>query len=225
MKKIFAAILAACGLACALALPGCASEPDLCDSVSEYRSELYSGTEGDYSVFATYSEREYPYLADGNIGDMTALFEVALTAADNTKTYELTFVSGGETYTAQLNFDSVRMAHTWSRTLPKPQETELVFTIRNADEPEGETVTVTAHALRESDTLDASSLLSAAYRAYPERFDALKDGNRFAGEIHIRLLSGEKGCLYYIGLIDRTGNTFAMLADAKTGEILATHEG
>ena len=66
-----------------LPMTGCSKSPDLTDYVSEYRSDLFSGTNGEYSVFATCSKREYPYAADGNVGDISDLFEVALTVPDN----------------------------------------------------------------------------------------------------------------------------------------------
>ncbi len=224
-KRIFAALAAVCTLAAgAMLFAGCGGAPNLKDYVSEYRSNLYEGSEGEYSVFATFSTREYPYLADGNVGDMTTLFEVALTAADNTKTYEAVFTSNGTQYTAQLNFDSVRMAHTWSQSIPEPQETELVFTVRDADDAEDAGVAVTAASKRGADVLPLDALLEKASAAEPERFNALTDGKLFAGELYVRLLAGDEGCLYYIGLTDRGGKTFAMLADAQTGTILATHE-
>lgn len=226
MKKKIAAACAALGLAAALfAFAGCSSPAPLTDYISEYRSNLWSGTQGDYSVFATYSTREYPYLSDGNVGDMTTLFEVTLAAADNTKTYEVSFTCGGTDYTAQLSYDSVRMVHRWSQSMEEPTEGEIAFTVRDADDAESESVTVTATTLRGGNVLSPADLLDSV-SARTEQFDALRTENGgFAGEIYIRLLASEEGCLYYIGIIDRSGNTYAILADAETGEILAAHEG
>ena len=119
-KKLFASALAAAALA--LAFGGCAASADLTEYVSEYRSDIYEGTSGGYSVFASFSQREYPYEADGNAGEMSDLFEAALSAPDNTKTYILTFSVGGTEYEEELSFDSVRMVHTFSRSLPCPTE-------------------------------------------------------------------------------------------------------
>lgn len=226
MKRRFLAALAALAAAAGiLALTGCSAEADLTDYVSEYRSNLYEGTQGTYSVFAAYSEREYPYRADGNVGDMTTLFEVALTAADNTKTYRIAFTSGGKEYTAELSFDSVRMAHRWSQSIPEPTETQIAFTISDADDAEAEHVTVTAESRRSADVLPLGELIARVRSAEQARFDALTNGKDFAGELYVRLLYNDGGCLYYVGLTDRTGKTYAMLTDAATGELLATHEG
>ena len=59
MKKRFAAAAAALVAAVGMsALVGCSHTVTLTDYVSEYRSNIYSGTLESYSVFATYSERE-----------------------------------------------------------------------------------------------------------------------------------------------------------------------
>lgn len=225
MKKRFAAAAAALVAAVGMsALVGCSHTVTLTDYVSEYRSNIYSGTLESYSVFATYSEREYPYIADGNVGDMTSLFEVTLAVSDNTKTYEISFSCGGKEYTADLSFDSVRMVHCWSQSMEEPTENKIVFSIRDADDADAESVTVTATSLRDENTLSLSDLLTRVSAEKQARFEALTDGSSFAGELYVRLLAGKTGCLYYVGLIDRTGNTYAMLADATTGEVLASHE-
>ena len=130
-KKLFASALAAAALA--LAFGGCAASADLTEYVSEYRSDIYEGTSGGYSVFASFSQREYPYEADGNAGEMSDLFEAALSAPDNTKTYILTFSVGGTEYEEELSFDSVRMVHTFSRSLPCPTEKEIVFSVTDTE--------------------------------------------------------------------------------------------
>ena len=40
----------------------------------------------------------------------------------------------------------------------------------------------------------------------------------------MRLLCENGASYYYVGLTDRSGRTYAMLADAATGEIVATRE-
>lgn len=221
MKKSFiVAAAAAAMLSLALGLSGCAVAPELSDYVSEYRSDIFEGTSGSYSVFATYSSREYPYEADGNAGEMSELFEVALAASDNTKTYVLTFALGGISYEEELSFDSVRMVHTFSRSLPQPTEKEITFSI--TDTEGSEPVEVTAKSVRSESALPLKDLLSAVSAAEKEHFAALTDGRNFAGELYIRLLHENGQCYYYVGLTDRSGSTYAMLADAETGEILAT---
>ena len=47
-------------------------------------------------------------------------------------------------------------------------------------------------------------------------------GDHFDGEIYVRLMLQGENRYYYVGFIDRSGNCLAFLADADTGEVLAT---
>ena len=42
--------------------------------------------------------------------------------------------------------------------------------------------------------------------------------------MYVRLLYEADDCFYYVGLIDRNGKIYSMLADAESGEIIATRE-
>ncbi len=223
MKKL---MLSGALLICLFALfplAACSRTPDLTKYVSEYRSDIFYGTEGDYSVFASCSEKEYPYQADGNAAGMSSLFELALTAPDNTKTYSVKFSIGDKNYEGELSFDSVKMVHTWSQSIPAPQQKEILFTFVNT-ESEEEPVAIQAESVKSEEILPLAELLKRVSAADPDTFAALSDGNTFCAEIYVRLLYENEECYYYIGLTDRSGNTYAMLADAETGEILATRQ-
>ena len=201
---------------------GCSAKTDLTNYVSEYRSEIYQGTEGEYSIFASYTEREYPYLADGYVGNMTKIFEIVLTAPDNTKTYTVQFTIGQKQYEAELSFDSVRMIHSCSQTIDLPEEKTITFTIAETESTQTEIVTVSATSVKSDDTLTLNALLEKVKSAEQSYFDTLTSGKNFAGELYVRLLFENQQCYYYIGIIDRAGNTYCILADALSGEILAT---
>lgn len=223
MKKL---MLSGALLICLFALfplAACSRTPDLTKYVSEYRSDIFYGTKGDYSVFASCSEKEYPYQADGNAAGMSSLFELALTAPDNTKTYSVKFSIGDKNYEGELSFDSVKMVHTWSQSIPAPQQKEILFTFVNT-ESEEEPVAIQAESVKSEEILPLAELLKRVSAADPDTFAALSDGNTFCAEIYVRLLYENEECYYYIGLTDRSGNTYAMLADAETGEILATRQ-
>ena len=222
MKKFFVSLIAVLACTAALLLCGCSAQADLSDYVSEYRSDIYMGTQGEYSVFASYSRREYPYTADGNVGDMSDVFEIALTAPDNTKTYSVRYTLGGKEYSSELSFDSVQLVHRCSQTIPAPGETTISFTITIADDDSAEPITVSAASIKTEKTLQLADLLEKVRTAESDRFAALTSGASFAGELYVRLLYDNDRCFYYVGLTDRSGNTYAMLADAETGEIIAT---
>ena len=63
MKKFILSFLAISVCLAAMLFGGCSAQADLSDYVSEFRSDIYIGTQGEYSVFASYSRREYPYTA------------------------------------------------------------------------------------------------------------------------------------------------------------------
>ena len=224
MKKFFASVFTVLACTGTLFFVGCGAQPDLTDYVSEYRSDIYMGTVEDYSVFASYSLREYPYTADGNVGNKSEIFEIALTAPDNTKTYNVSYTVGGKEYSSELSFDSVRLVHRCSQSIPAPQETEIAFSISVAEDTDSEPVSVTAVSIKTDKTLSLSDLLQKIKSAQPDRFSALSSGRTFAGELYVRLLYDNDRCFYYVGLIDRNGSTFSMLADAESGEIIATRE-
>lgn len=223
MKKTISAVLTALIFASLILFAGCSAKLDLTRYVSEYRSDIYMGTEGEYSVFASYSTREYPYTADGNVGNMTELFEVAITVPDNTKTYTLRYTVSEKEYSSELSFDSVRLVHRCSQSMPAPTEKQITFQI-TTDEENAETITVTASSIKTEKTLDESTLLQKIQEKESERFAAMTSGNTFAGELYVRLLYDNDRCFYYVGLIDRNGKTYSMLADAETGEIIATRQ-
>ena len=122
-------------LAASLFVCGCSKKIDYTEYVSEYRSDVFCGTNGEYSVFVSCSRREYPYVADGNVADIGDMFEVVLSAPDNTKTYSVNFTAGGKEYSAELSFDSVRLVHRWSQSIAAPEEREITFTFTVPDEP------------------------------------------------------------------------------------------
>ncbi len=223
MKKMFLAGSLLLCLAALLPAAGCAKKIDLTDYVSEFRSDIYTGTQEEYSVFASVSYKEYPYVADGNVGETEPLLEVTLSVPDNTKTYSLSFSYGEIEKQAELSFDSVMMVHTWSESLPAPSETEIEFTI-TSDEEDAQPVCITAKSAKQENTLSLSDLLTRVSQAESDRFAALTSERSFLGEMYVRLLYEADDCFYYIGLIDRNGKVYSMLADAETGEIIATRE-
>lgn len=224
MKKIlFTGLLSLCLFALVPAA-GCSRTPDLTKYVSEYRSDIFYGSGGDYSVFASCSQKEYPYQADGNAADMSDVFELALSTPDNTKTYIVQFTLGEKNYEGELSFDSVKMVHTWSQSIPAPQEKEIVFTFTDTESDEASAFSIQTESVKSDTTLSLSDLLKKVSAEEPDPFSELSDGNVFCAEIYVRLLYENNECYYYIGLTDRNGNTFAMLADAETGEVLATKQ-
>lgn len=203
---------------------GCSQQTDLTEYVSEYRSNIYIGTQDKYTVFVTCGTREYPYCADGTPANKSELFDVVLTVPDNTRTYKINFTLNEKNYEAELAFDNVRMIHTYSQTLPQPKETSISFTISDADDPEAEKINVTAESVIKETLLGLKDLLSCAQKENKQLFSSFTSHKKFNGEIYVRLLWENDICYYYVGLIDKNGKTYALLVDAKSGKTIATHE-
>ncbi len=198
-------------------LIGCGGS-GLAERVSEYRSLLYSAEADGASLEASYSLREYPYAADGVAAKTEPLFEVRASLPDRTLTYTLSFESGGKRYGGEMNFDSVRQQFTYSESLPEPAEEQLVFTVS----AEGENApSYTFTAARTAGGLPLSALLDAVGKSQKEALSGFA-GENFDGEIYVRLLKQGERSFYYVGFIDRSGNCLAFLADADTGEVLAS---
>ena len=225
MKKIFRWMVVSFCTACLLLAAGCSGKPDLADYVSEFRSTIYTGTQGQYSVFVSCGTREYPYRADGAPAQTSDLFEVALTAPDNTRPYKITFALNEKNYEAELSFDNVRMIHTFSQSIPDPACETIEFTVCDAETADAEKISITAQSVKNGQNiLSLKDLLTAVEKDNNEIFAAHTDGKKFSGELYVRLLWNEGACYYYVGLVDTQGKTHAMLADAATGKTIATHE-
>lgn len=215
MKKLFSLLLFP-ALLCLII--GCSSQSGLVSRVSEYRSVLYTAEADGASLQASFSEREYPYAADGSAAEKSDVFEVRATLPDNTLTYRVSFETGGKPYEGEMNYDSVKQQFTFSVSLSAPQEKELAFTVS----AEGEDApSYTFAAKRTEGRLSLSDLLSTVSESQK---DELADfaGENFDGEIYVRLLMQGESRYYYVGFIDRSGNCLSFLADADTGEVLAT---
>lgn len=215
MKKILLVFLLSASM---FALFGCSQE-SLADRVSEYRSKIYLAESDGASLQAEYSEREYPYAADGIVSDKSKYFEVRAALPDNTLTYNIAFSLGGREYGGEMSYDSVRKEFTFSQSLSEPEEDSLTFTITAEDGP-----VYTLEAARVGGThLSLPALLDEIENSQK---DVLQDfaGEKFNGEIYVRLLSQDGKCYYYVGFIDRSGKCLSFLADAETGNVLATRQ-
>ena len=81
-----------------LSLIGCTKNNDLNRYVSEKKSEIYYCEQDGFTLTASYSQKEYPYCADGIVGQLSDLFEVKLEAPDNAAEYNLKFTINEKEY-------------------------------------------------------------------------------------------------------------------------------
>lgn len=203
-----------------LSLIGCTKNNDLNRYVSEKKSEIYYCEQDGFTLTASYSQKEYPYCADGIVGQLSDLFEVKLEAPDNAAEYNLKFTINEKEYGGEMSFESVRQVYTFSQSIACPDESQIAFTVTDG---KNETV-LTATSVKTEQVLSPEDILARVQKAEAERLSPLWQNNTFAGEIYLRLTYKEGECFYFAAITDRNGNTYSMLIDAKTGEILASRE-
>ncbi|MBQ3220958.1 MAG: hypothetical protein IJB34_03230 [Clostridia bacterium] len=202
-----------------LPLSACSKEIDYYEFVSESRSNiLLAQTETlDLRVYAV--EKEQPYAADGIKRETSARTEIRLTAPSGDKVCTIAFSVNGKDYGGEMSFDNVKTEYYYFCTLDASALQTLDCTIDYG----GETTLLQATTVRTENTLTPNGALKTLCETEKELFSALTDEYGFAGEIHLRLIY-EEHPYYYLGVIDRNGNTTAYLMNGETGKLLAKRE-
>lgn len=203
---------------------GCNSARKLEQYVAEYRSDIFMATEGKYSIFANFYERETPYKADGHVGKKEKSLEVTLATEDNTKRYFVVFDYNGSKQQNLLYYDSLQMVHTFIFPLAEPKMNTITFQIYEGDLNGKLLLTLHAKSVKNNNVLSLNKVLSILEENEKALIDSLTQGKQFLGEIYVRLLMENNYCYYYVGIVDRTGKTTAFLIDGELGEILAKRE-
>ena len=207
-----------------LILVGCNSTSTLLKYVSEYRSDIFMATEGKYSIFANYYERENPYKADGHVGKQTKALEVTLTTDDNTKSYFVSFMYNGTKQQNLLYYDSLQMVHTFIFPLSEPKMNTISFDIYEGQNTDKPLLTLHAKSVKNNNLLTLEQVLSVVEKNEKALIDSMMQSKQFIGEIYVRLLMEENYCYYYVGIVNRSGKIISLLIDGELGEILAKRE-
>lgn len=199
---------------------GCSKDTSLEKYVSEKKTEIFYCEQDGFELTASFSQKEYPYCADGIVGDLSDLFEIKLKAPDNSAEYNISFTAGDKEYSGEMSFESVRQIYTFSQSIPCPKEKQITFTVFCGENK----TSMTAVSVKGENTLSVSEVLKCIQKAQTEKIASLTQNGNFTAEIYLRLVYKEGECFYYAAISDRTGNTCSMLIDADTGEILAMRE-
>ena len=213
-------------LTCLLFLPivlfslcACKSKVEYFDYVSELRSNIFLARNEDFSLRAYAVEKETPYSPDGIKRETSKRTEILLIAPSGERDCELFFTIDEHTYGGDMSFDNVRAEYYFSCTLDVSTLTAITFELHY-----GESVLkLTANSVKTSTTLSPNDALRVLMKNENELFASLTDKYGFAGEIYIRLLY-EEAPYYYIGVMDRKGNSYAFLLNATSGELLAKRQ-
>ena len=215
MKKLPIALLVP--LFALAALTGCGGE-DYAEHISDVRSDCFLAETEDFSLTVSCISREVPYAADGIASETSDYFEVRAELPDSTLTYTLTFTAGGKEWGGEMNYDSVRREFSYSVSMPAPSEETIDFTV--AAEGEG-APSYTFRAQRSAGKLSLDELLASIQKTQAEALQEFA-GEKFTGEIYVRYAPRGDRKFFYAAFIGRDGRTLSFLADADTGEVLAS---
>lgn len=212
-------------IVCLLFLPlllffaACHKETEYFDYVSELRSNIFLSQNETFSLRAYAVTKESPYAADGIKRDVSPRIEIYLVAPYGEKTCEIRFVLQEKSYGGEMSFDNVRAEYYYVCTLDVSKEQELTFEIAYG----GDVFSMTAQSVKTDAVISPKAALQTLVEGESELFASLTDKYGFSGEINIRLLY-EDSPYYYVGVIDRKGNSYAFLLNAQTGKLLAKRQ-
>ena len=219
LKRFLHFFAAVCLLACSWIFSACKRETDYFSYVSELRSNILLAQTENYSLRVYAVEREQPYSADGVPRETAARTEVYLVAPSGDKECNLRFMVGETESQGEMSFDNVKTEYYYYCPLDVSALSELVLHIEYGEEK----LEITAKSVKTQNTLSPQAALQALQNAEPALFEQMTDKYGFTGEIRLRLLY-EEHPYYYIGVIDRNGNSTAFLLNTETGKILAKRQ-
>ena len=207
-------------LACAFFLfPSCSKKLDYFSYVSELRNNIFLAESDQLSLHVYAVAKESPYVADGIPREISKRTEIFLTAPSGDKEYAISFTVDGKQQGGDMSYDNVKAEYYYFCTLDLSAFSEIDFTLSCGEE----TVTLNAKSVVNERTITPQTALSCVQNAETELFQSLTDKYGFAGEIYMRLIY-EDCPYYYVGIIDRSGNTTAFLLNGETGKILAKRQ-
>ncbi len=216
MKKPFIPLFLA--LLFPLFLSGCGKQYDYTAHISELRSDIFRAETDEFSVTLSCVSREYPYAADGVACPRSDVVEISLVPASAVDEVSVYFKTETGEQGGEMSFRNAFADYFFSESVSAfPQSTVSMRVIWG-----GETREVTATSVRTEETLKPDEALEKAITAEKERIERMTNG-AFLGEFHVRLLRRDKN-YYYVGIIDRDGETLSLLLDSISGEVLARRD-
>ena len=219
VKKLFFSLALVVISLFACTLSACQKTIDYFEYVSENRSNIFLCDTNDFSLRIYATEKESPYEANGIPCEISPRAEIYLTAPSGVENYTISFMVNGEKQGGELSFDNVKAEYYYFCTLDISTLNEIVCTLSWGKK----SVELKALSVIQPQSITARTALQNVLDSERELFDTLTDKYGFLGEIYIRLIY-EDSPYYYIGVIARSGNTYAFLLSAQSGKILAKRQ-
>lgn len=203
-----------------LCLVGCGKSYDYTAHISELRSDIFKAKTDEFTITLSCISREYPYAADGIACPRTDVVEISLVPAQKgDEDYTVYFKTENGEQGGETSFRNACADYFYSESVSAFPEGSVSMRIGW----DNETREITATSVKTAETLTAAEVLNKAIEAEKDRIARMTDGGVFLGEFHVRLLRRDKN-YYYIGIVDRDGETLSMLLDSLTGEVLARRD-
>lgn len=215
-KRLFFAFLSTFFLlTCICGFAGCKQEICLSDYVSEYRNNLFIYNENGVTIKAQSVQKEYPYVADGQKGDMSQRVEFFISAPSGIEKCAVAFTVNGKEYGGDASYNNVKQQFYFSCNGDFAGATSLLVKL-TLNETENEFLLPSVA----TDVLSLEQVLNSVFEQEKDLLKSLQNKKEFLGELYVRLLY-EDAPYFYVGVVDRNGKITAFLLDGKTGKILA----
>ena len=212
IKKFFIVFLALTLLFCT----SCAKKSKLVPFVSELREIIYEGNCPDYTIKAHYGFKEKMHVADGIVSEKTYNLTIMLLNLTSYSKITASITLNGEVFTETFTYNPVSSLLT------------VCFPVKNAENcydlilsENGKTQTVTITSIIPENTLSYKQALIEFEKQQPSLIKNYEVGTEFHAELQMRILMREGKPYWYLGIIDKSGNTKALLLDGFSGKILA----
>ena len=228
MKKnkknyLFSAIFKLLFLVCVLILPAllssCKQTLDYAAYVSELRANVFLAEADGFALHVYSVTKESPYESDGLVREKNQRTEFYLVAPQGNEPCQISFTANETNHGGEMSYDNVKAEYYFYC----PVETANLSLLSVHVTYGGKTLDFSAKSVLNADTLSPFEVLTRLQTEEKAFFDGLTDKYGFAAEIRIRLIY-EDTPYYYIGVIDRKGNTTAFLINATSGKILAKRQ-
>ena len=197
---------------------GCSKNVDYTPYVSQLRLSVYQGSSQNFKVTAYAEKRETPFIPNGTVSELINAVIVKVEFLNGSPSdANLKLFYGEKSITAPLTYN------------PVSEKSTATIKVENLPSSPSITVEITSGEILEKLTL--SSVIFDKTISYQEAINQAINADKelssklfkaeVSAEINVRIIVGDGKNYYYVGLIDKLGNTTAYLIDGETGSVLA----
>ncbi len=201
-------------------LAACGGNYDYTVHISEAKSDIFRAETEEFTVTVSCVSREYPFGLDGIACPKSDIVEISLIPAEKlSDEYTVELDMGTGKIGGEMSYRNAFADYYLSESVDAFPDKTVSVTVSWGEE----TREITATSVKNENTLSVEDALGCAIEAENERIERMTSGGSFCGEFHVRLLRRDKN-YYYVGIIDRDGETLSLLLDSETGEVLARRD-